>query len=61
MAYKLSPITDRVARIREMYRTVEPEICIARYKIITEFYMGHPELSGIPVSYTHLFRKTFPC
>ena len=26
---------------------MEPEICIARYKIITEFYMGHPELSGI--------------
>ena len=47
MAYKLSPISERVAKMRERYRTTQPEICLARYKIITEFYMNHPELSGI--------------
>ena len=47
MAYKLAPITQRVAKMRERYRTTAPEICLARYKIITEFYTSHPELSGI--------------
>ena len=47
MAYTLSPVTERVRRIREQYRTVQPEICLARYKIITDFYTSHPELSGI--------------
>ncbi|MDR0818137.1 MAG: hypothetical protein LBN43_01005 [Oscillospiraceae bacterium] len=44
---KLSPISERVAAKRELYRTVQPEICLARYKIITNFYKSHPELSGI--------------
>jgi formate C-acetyltransferase len=30
-----------------MYRDTKPEVCIARYKIITEFYTSHPELGGI--------------
>ncbi|MDR1217053.1 MAG: hypothetical protein LBJ99_00535, partial [Oscillospiraceae bacterium] len=47
MAWVLSPISARVARVREMYRDTQPEICVARYKIITEFYMNHPELGGI--------------
>ena len=47
MAYKLSPITDRVAKMRERYRSTAPEICLSRYRIITEFYMNHPELGGI--------------
>jgi pyruvate formate-lyase/glycerol dehydratase family glycyl radical enzyme len=45
--YALSPVTDRVARIREKYRTTRPSICIARYKIITEFYKENPQLQGI--------------
>ncbi|MDR2664659.1 MAG: hypothetical protein LBC21_00070 [Oscillospiraceae bacterium] len=47
MAWVLSPISERVRRVREMYRDTQPEICVARYKIITEFYMNHPELGGI--------------
>jgi len=47
MAWTLKPISERVAKKRELYRTVQPEICLARYKIITNFYKSHPELSGI--------------
>ncbi len=45
--YKLDPITPRVAAMREKYRSTQPEICTARYRLITEFYMAHPELEGI--------------
>ena len=45
--YTLSPVTDRVSKIREKYRTTRPRICIARYKIVTEFYMENPQLQGI--------------
>ena len=47
MAYTLKPISDRVAKMREKYRNTKPEICIARYRIITEFYMNNPQLEGI--------------
>jgi formate C-acetyltransferase len=36
-----------VAEERRLYRDTLPEICISRYKIVTEFYMNHPELGGI--------------
>jgi formate C-acetyltransferase len=45
--YTLAPITPRVKAMREKYRETKPEICIARYKLVTEFYMTHPELEGI--------------
>jgi len=45
--YTLSPVTDRVARIREKYRTTRPSICIARYTIVTDFYRENPQLQGI--------------
>ena len=44
--YEFSPITDRIAKRRARYRTDKPSIDIARYKLVTEFYMNHPELSG---------------
>jgi formate C-acetyltransferase len=47
MSWKLKPLTERVSRLRAEYRDGKPEICLARYKIITEFYMSHPELGGI--------------
>ena len=47
MSWTLKPITPRVAKIREAYRSTQPEICLARYRIITNFYMSHPELGGI--------------
>jgi formate C-acetyltransferase len=45
--YELSPVTDRVAAIREKYRTAKPSICTARYRIVTDFYREHPQLQGI--------------
>jgi pyruvate formate-lyase/glycerol dehydratase family glycyl radical enzyme len=45
--YVLSPVTERVARLREKYRTTRPSICIARYRIVTEFYKENPQLQGI--------------
>ena len=45
--YALGPVSDRVARIREKYRTTRPSICTARYRIVTEFYREHPQLQGI--------------
>ncbi len=45
--YKQSPITERVKRIREKCRTTKPQIDLSRYKLITEFYMNNPQLTGI--------------
>src|SRR5512138_857775 len=45
--YVLSPVTHRVAKIREKYRTTRPRVCIARYKIVTDFYKENPQLQGI--------------
>ena len=47
MAWQLAPISDRVAKRRALYRDTRPEICIARYRIITEFYRNNPALGGI--------------
>ena len=47
MSWTLKPMTDRVQRLRAAYRDTVPELCLARYKIVTEFYMNHPELEGI--------------
>ncbi|MCL2401715.1 MAG: hypothetical protein FWC90_03620 [Oscillospiraceae bacterium] len=44
--YKLSPITERVQKMREKYRDAQPEICTARYRLITEFYMHNPDMTG---------------
>jgi formate C-acetyltransferase len=33
--------------MREKYRSTQPEICTARYRLITEFYTEHPEMEGI--------------
>ena len=45
--YELSAVNDRVARIREKYRVSRPGICIARYKIVTDFYRENPQIEGI--------------
>lgn len=44
--FQLQPVTDRVARIRERYRTTIPRLCIARLRIVTEFYQDNPQLTG---------------
>jgi pyruvate formate-lyase/glycerol dehydratase family glycyl radical enzyme len=45
--YVLSPVTERVQKIRKKYRSTRPRVCIARYKIVTEFYQQNPQLQGI--------------
>ena len=45
--YVERPVTDRVKKIREKCRNTPPKLDISRYKLITEFYMEHPELTGI--------------
>ena len=45
--YKLNPITKRVETMREKYRETQPEVCTARYRLITEFYMENPDMTGI--------------
>ena len=45
--YKNEPITERVKKIRAMYRTTRPKIDINRYRLVTEFYMDNPQLPGI--------------
>ncbi|MPW26690.1 hypothetical protein GC105_12910 [Alkalibaculum sp. M08DMB] len=44
--YTLKPISNRVKKMRNKYRETQPEICIARYKLITEFYMENPDITG---------------
>ena len=45
--YKFGPISDRVQRVREKYRTTTPYVDTTRYRIVTDFYMQHQELTGI--------------
>jgi pyruvate formate-lyase/glycerol dehydratase family glycyl radical enzyme len=45
--YTLKPVTERVAKMREKYRSTQPEICTSRYRLITEFYMSNPDMTGI--------------
>ena len=45
--YTLKPVTARVEKMREKYRSAKPEICTARYRLITEFYMANPDMTGI--------------
>lgn len=44
--YELKPISDRVARVRAKYRNTQPKIDINRYRLVTEFYMNNPQLTG---------------
>ena len=45
--YQLVPVAPRVERMRKLYRSTTPHICIERYRIVTEFYQEHEELTGI--------------
>ena len=47
MSYMFQPITERVQKIREKYRNTQPELDLNRFKIVTEFYESHDELTGI--------------
>ena len=41
------PVPDRVRAIRERCRTTRPRLDLCRYKLITQFYMENPQLTGI--------------
>ena len=43
--YQFSPMTERVQRLRERYRSTIPFVDTARYRIVTEFYMQHGEIT----------------
>ena len=45
--YQNVPITERVQKIRRMYRDTKPKIDISRYRLVTEFYINNPQLPGI--------------
>ena len=45
--YTLKPVTERVTKMRDKYRNTQPEICTARYRLVTEFYMQNPDMTGI--------------
>ena len=45
--FSLSPITVRTAKAREKYREAKPAICLSRYRLITEYYMQNPGITGI--------------
>lgn len=45
--FQKAPITERVKRIREKCRTTAPSLDISRYRLVTEFYMENPQLTGI--------------
>ena len=45
--FEFKPLTPRVQRIRKAYRETVREICTSRYRIITDYYMSHPECIGI--------------
>ena len=45
--YQKSPVSERVKRIREKCRSTRPSLDISRYRLVTEFYMENPQLTGI--------------
>ena len=45
--YQNAPMTERVQRVREKYRSTKPKIDLNRYKLVTEFYMENPDITGI--------------
>jgi formate C-acetyltransferase len=45
--YELKPVTDRVLKMRDRYRDTKPEVCTARYRLVTEFYRENPDMTGI--------------
>jgi len=47
MAYTFSPMTPRVIKMRDRYRSTQPQVCLARYKIMTDFYKNNNDLIGI--------------
>ncbi|MDR0812687.1 MAG: hypothetical protein LBO63_01600 [Oscillospiraceae bacterium] len=45
--HTFKPVTPRVEKMREKYRETLPELCLARYRLITEFYKENTDIIGI--------------
>ncbi len=45
--HEFKGMSERVAKMRERYRTTKPRVDISRYKLVTEFYMENQQLTGI--------------
>ena len=45
--FALKPMSERVVRVRERYRSTTPKLCTARLKIVTEFYQENTQLTGV--------------
>ena len=61
--YKLSPMTPRVQKYRELCRNTIPCVDMHRYKLITQFYMDNAHLDG-PLKRALNFRnlcENLPC
>ena len=61
--YQFSPISPRVQRQRALYRETVPYVDINRYRLVTEFYMAHPEIDGVlkrALNFRNLCEK-LPC
>lgn len=46
LMYQFQPMTSRVEKLRRQYRDTVPFLDIHRYKLVTEFYMQHRNLTG---------------
>ena len=44
--YKFSPLSERVQRVRALYRDTVPYLDTTRYRIITEFYQQNRNITG---------------
>ena len=54
--FELVPMTSRVQRVREKYRTTVPKLCTARLRIATDFYRNNLQLTG-PLKRARLFKE----
>ena len=54
--FEFLPISDRVARVRQRYRTTVPKLCTARLRIVTDFYQQNTQLTG-PLKRAKMFRE----
>ena len=44
--YTFSPMTERVQRVREKYRSTKPYLDTCRYRIVLDFYQKHRNIRG---------------
>ena len=45
--FKFLPVSERIQKMRKSYRTIERDICTARYRLMTEFYQNNLAMPGM--------------